>query len=159
DGLVKVVDFGLSKREPVTVAGGRFGQGSEALTQEGFVVGTVHYLPPEHLEGRPVGPAADVFSLGVVLYEMVTGERPFLGRPPRSVVSAILRGEPRLPTPPANDRSPAPLAAVLARCLAKDPAERYADAGELLAALQAIDPAALEVPVSPAPASSSAAAA
>ena len=136
DGVIKVVDFGISKREieQETVVGGVGVAASETITQEGVIMGTLHYTPPEYLEGRGMGPPGDVFSLGVVLYEMVAGEKPFVGHRPMSVVGSILRENPRQLEPDAS-KLPRPLVDVLDKCLAKDPARRYADAGELAAAL------------------------
>jgi TolB-like protein len=137
DGMIKVVDFGISKMEQTTLAAGLAGGAMEALTQEGVVMGTVHYVPPEYLEGRVIGPSGDVFALGVVLYEMTSGEKPFAGHSDLSVVSSILRDTPRL-LDPRSGKLPKPLVPVLERCLAKDPAGRYADAGELASALEAL---------------------
>ena len=137
DGAIKVVDFGISKMEPETVADGVRQAANETLTQEGIVMGTLHYTPPEYLEGRGMGPQGDVFSLGVVLYEMVAGEKPFVGHRPMSVVGSILRENPRQLEPDAS-KLPPPVVDVLDKCLAKDPARRYADAGELAVALEGL---------------------
>ncbi|MBZ0267134.1 protein kinase [bacterium] len=143
-GRVKVLDFGLAKTPPAigadapshaggdaTVAATAF---ADSLTTDGSVVGTVHYMAPEQAEGRAVTPASDVFALGILLYEMATGERPFRGDTPLSILSSILRDDP----PPVTKRNaalPAALDAVVARCLEKDPRRRYADANELRDAL------------------------
>jgi eukaryotic-like serine/threonine-protein kinase len=137
DGLVKVVDFGLSKMEPLTMAGGSPEWPAEELTQDGSILGTVHYMAPEQLEGRPATPRSDVFSLGVILYEMVGGSPPFVGDSPMSVASAILRDAP-LPLPVMSEGVEPALGEAVLRCLAKDPPTRFADAGELCEALASI---------------------
>ena len=133
DGYVKILDFGLAKlsqsRDP----------NAETLvrTQSGVAVGTLHYMAPEQFAGSDVTAAADVFSLGVVLFEMLTGRRPFEGDSASAVATAILSqppasaGDLRLSTPPHLD-------AVITRALQKDPAKRYPSAGEVLEELKLI---------------------
>jgi serine/threonine protein kinase/tetratricopeptide (TPR) repeat protein len=124
DGMLKVLDFGLAKlRQPDTVSDETH-LPTEALTQEGLVLGTIPYMAPEQLEGRPVDHRADVFSVGIVLHEMLTGERPFKGKSSASLITAILRDRPgpvsklRSDVPPALER-------VILRCLQKDPDRRF----------------------------------
>ena len=129
DGYVKVLDFGLAK---LTVRD----QGPESVTQvvrtePGVVMGTMHYMSPEQLRGSEVDARADVFSLGVMLYELVSGHRPFEASTPSGVIAAILTEEPEPP-----DDAPAGLRAVIAKALAKNPNDRYASARELGAALK-----------------------
>jgi TolB-like protein/Flp pilus assembly protein TadD len=93
-------------------------------TQEGHILGTVAYMSPEQAEGKPVDPRSDVFSLGILLYEMITGERPFQGATQISTITAILRDPPR----PVSERKhslPRQLDRILQRCLEKDPERRY----------------------------------
>jgi eukaryotic-like serine/threonine-protein kinase len=129
DGRVKVLDFGLAKlMDPgpdgaVTVPAG-------AATSEGHVFGTVPYMSPEQAEGKPVDHRTDIFSLGIILYELATGERPFTGDSDVSVLSSILRDMPR-PVTEINPGLPQQLARVIRRCLAKDPNRRYQDAADL----------------------------
>ena len=148
DGLVKVVDFGLSKLQPETVVGGLPRKITESLTREGAVMGTVHYMAPEVLEGRRAGPSADVFSMGVIFYEMLAAEKPFVGESALSVVTSILRDR---PTPVGDRRQPLPsgLEEIVDRCLQKKPTQRFADAGELSRALSdlADETAVYELPV------------
>jgi Tol biopolymer transport system component len=129
-GLVKVLDFGLARlREQA--AEQPAGPGStDALTREGRIVGTAAYMSPEQAEAKPVGPEADVFALGIVLYQMATGERPFHGATPISLISSILKDEPPAVTE-RNRALPPHLGWIVRRCLAKDPARRYPTAREL----------------------------
>ena len=124
DGRLRVLDFGLARFRDE----GREGPpGSELLTRhltgEGKIVGTVAYMPPEQLEGKPTDLRGDVFSLGVLLYEMATGQRPFKGDSAASVISSILRDTPASVTD-LNPRLPRQLGRILRQCLAKDPEQR-----------------------------------
>jgi serine/threonine protein kinase len=94
---------------------------ADSLTEAGQIVGTLHYLSPEVLRGRAADMRTDVWALGVLLYELATGERPFQGQTKFEVTSAILEQPPR----PLPDRVPAGLRSVIERCLAKEPSERY----------------------------------
>jgi serine/threonine-protein kinase len=121
DGTVKITDFGIARAAD-----------GVALTGTGQIIGTPHYLSPEQAEGRPATPASDVYALGVVLYECLTGARPFQGDTPVGTALAHLR-EP-VPALPAS--VPEHLRAVVTRAMAKDPAERYPSARELADALR-----------------------
>jgi len=135
DGKVKVLDFGLAKVEAVF---GEAGEGSRlptrALTEEGRIVGTVAYMSPEQAEGKAVDPRSDVFTLGIILYEMSTGGRPFRGDTAISVMSSILKDNP-LPVTQVNTNLPRDVARIVNRCLMKDPARRFQSAQELSAEL------------------------
>ncbi len=100
------------------------------LTGEGRIVGTAAYMSPEQAEGRPLDHRTDIFSIGIVLYEMATGARPFAGESVVSVLSAILRDTPRSIND-VNPRLPRELSRIIRRCLAKDPDERYQSAKDL----------------------------
>jgi serine/threonine-protein kinase len=144
DGQVKLLDFGLAKKShaaeaipggadpapgpvPVTVSA----LAESMMTEAGRVLGTPGYMSPEQAKGRPVDARSDVFSFGVMIYELCTGARPFAGATPAELFAKLDCDE---PAPPSRlDPSvPAALERVVLRCLAKDPAARYADAGAVL---------------------------
>jgi TolB-like protein/Tfp pilus assembly protein PilF len=131
EGRMKVLDFGLARR----LGDGALGTGPETSSWNlpGTIAGTLSYMAPEVLRGERADARSDVWALGVVLHEMLTGERPFAGQTPFELSSAILNGAPR----PLPARAPASLLAVVRRCLEKDPAGRYPTAVELQAALEA----------------------
>jgi hypothetical protein len=133
EGLAKVLDFGLARR----VAAEAQGEGTrtmDALETTTAVGGTLAYMAPEVLRGEPGDHRSDLWALGVVLYELSTGHSPFRGRTGFEISSAILHE----PVPPLPPHVPPGLAAIIQRCLAKDPALRYQRASELQAALEAI---------------------
>ena len=124
DGRLKVLDFGLAKlREPVQETANT-ALPTASVTEEGKIVGTVAYMSPEQAEGKPLDHRSDIFSFGVVLYEMATGRRPFQGDTAISTISSILKDT---PTPPQqiNTSLPAHLGRIIRRCLAKEPERRY----------------------------------
>jgi TolB-like protein/tetratricopeptide (TPR) repeat protein len=136
DGIVKILDFGLAKLV-VPPAGAEAATAASTLTPptaQGVLLGTVPYMAPEQARGMPVDQRADVFAFGVVLYEMLAGERPFRGATSTDTVAAILRDEPS----PLPAHVPAPVAAVVRRCLVKEPGQRFQGGGELKAALDAL---------------------
>ena len=128
-GHVKVLDFGLARQ--VSVPGSDATLTMESVTAAGTLVGTPHYMAPEILQGKPADTRSDLWAFGVVLYEMLSGRRPFQGSTLFEVSSAILREPP--PPLPANVTSS--LNVVVARCLEKDPEQRYQSAAEVRAAL------------------------
>ncbi len=127
DGIAKIGDFGLA------VATDR-----SRLTTEGMMVGTVSYMPPEQAMGGEVTPKADLYSLGAMMYEMVTGRPPFLGDNAIAIIGQHINTPPVAPTWHNGD-CPKPLEALVLRLLAKDPAERPGSASDVLAALDAMD--------------------
>ena len=129
-GRVKVLDFGLAKLRESTSADDATMPPSPELTGEGRILGTVAYMSPEQAEGKPVDATSDVFSFGVLLYEMATGTRPFKGDSSLSVLSAILRETPA-PITDLNPALPRELSRIVRRCLAKDPDRRYQSAKDL----------------------------
>ncbi len=140
DGQPKIGDFGLAL--PLE---------RSRLTQEGTIVGTVAYLPPEQALGGEVTPRADLYSLGALLYELLTGRPPFLGDDLVSVISQHIHTPPVAPSWHAPD-CPRALDALVTRLLAKDPSERPPSAVDVLAALEAIDLAEIVEPLVPDPA-------
>ena len=108
-----------------------------ALTGEGRIVGTVAYMSPEQAEGKPVDPRSDVFSLGIILYEMATGKRPFGGDTHMSTLSAIIKDTPKS-VQDVRPGLPRDLAKIINRCLAKDVEDRYQSAKDLRNDLRAL---------------------
>ena len=127
DGIAKIGDFGLA------VALDR-----SRLTTEGMMVGTVSYMPPEQAMGGEVTPRSDLYSLGAMLYEMVTGRPPFLGDDSVAIIGQHINTPPVAPTW-HNGQCPRALDALILRLLAKDPTERPESAADVLSALDAID--------------------
>src|SRR5213079_3452973 len=133
DGYVKVLDFGIAKlaeqEVPVILAE------EEAVllveTHLGSILGTVRYMSPEQARGAQVDKGTDIWSLGVVLYEMVTGHTPFIGDAPREVMSSILEKEPPQLTTYVS-HIPAELQQIVSKTLRKDREERYRSAHDLL---------------------------
>ncbi|MCW2613807.1 MAG: serine/threonine protein kinase, partial [Frankiales bacterium] len=123
DGVVKVTDFGIASAA-----------GSTPLTQTGQLVGTALYVSPEQASGRRAGPASDLYSLGVVAFECLSGARPFPGEHPVAVVLAHLND----PPPDLPSEVPPAVVALVQRLLAKDPADRPASAGELAVTARAL---------------------
>ena len=111
--------------------------GLETMTASGALVGSPAYMSPEQARGHDVGPGADIWALGVLLYEMATGYLPFPGKDPFSVIAAIARGTFRRPSQIAATVGPR-FERIVRRCLLRDPAARYPSAGELAADLRAL---------------------
>jgi serine/threonine protein kinase/predicted ATPase len=122
EGVVKMLDFGIAKMADVS------------LTDPGQVVGTVGYMSPEQAAGDPVDHRSDLWSVGVVLYEMVAGRRPFEGDQPQTVIAEILTADPTPPALPGPGSSAANR--LIARLLAKAPSQRFATAAALIPALE-----------------------
>lgn len=136
DGLLKVLDFGLAKlthRAPAESARTRT---EESVTSPGVVMGTFDYMSPEQARGQMVDARTDIFSLGVVMHEMITGQRPFDGETPSDVIAAILTYSPP-PLCQCRADAPAELQRILNKTLCKDREERYQNSKELLDELQA----------------------
>ena len=123
---VKILDFGIAK-----LRGEPTGGGDEPFaTQEGRILGTPHYMSPEQAAGRAIDERSDLFSLGVLLFEMATGRQPFDGETAMLVLVAVARDEPPLPSSLRAD-IPVELEGLIARCLSKDPALRPASARDV----------------------------
>ena len=129
DGRIKVLDFGLAKA--MVVDESRVAElPTQPATQAGHTVGTPAYMSPEQAQGEHVDTRSDIFSLGIVFYEMLTGRRPFDGTNPASVISAILRDTPH-PLTDLQPGVPRALARLVERCLAKHPVDRFQSAIDL----------------------------
>ncbi len=125
-GLVKVLDFGLAKltEAPATDADAARTVDEILRTTEGTIAGTAAYMSPEQAEGKPVDSRTDIFSFGAVLYEMVTGQRPFQGSSQLSILTSVLRDDPQ-PMAAIAGNVPPELERIIARCLRKDPNRRW----------------------------------
>jgi eukaryotic-like serine/threonine-protein kinase len=139
DGLVKVLDFGLAKLTEAPSPPADSQASTNLSTAPGIVMGTVSYMSPEQARGQKVDLRADIFSLGVVLYEMLAGRRPFEGATVSDVIAALLTAEP----PPLRQyraEATAELEQVVGKCLAKPREARYQSAAELIVALKTLPP-------------------
>ncbi len=141
DGHAKILDFGLAKLLEVHAGAGteelsKLQTISGELTREGKIFGTAAYMSPEQAEGKPVDVRSDIFSFGTVLYEMLTGQRPFMGKSRTSMLIAIVRDPPPALTL-VRGEMPHDLERILFRCLEKNPESRYASASELSKSLAA----------------------
>jgi serine/threonine-protein kinase len=138
DGYVKILDFGLAKlteRKSERADSEAKTQIIELKTTPGMVLGTVAYMSPEQARGLPVDSRTDVWSLGVVLYEMVTGQRPFAAPTPTDLIISIVGREPE-PLQQLAPSAPAQLASIVSKALAKDREGRYHTADDLLVNLK-----------------------
>ncbi len=137
DGRVKVLDFGVAKairqQQKTDTGGGR----RRPLTEEGSVLGTARYMSPEQACGQAVDNRSDLFSLGIVLFEMATGSYPFKGRTAVEVLSSILRDEPPLASSVRREL-PERLGTIIHRCMQKAAEQRYGSAEELATDLEAL---------------------
>lgn len=120
-GRIKVTDFGIARA--VT---------SSTMTNSGTIIGSVHYFSPEQAKGTAVGAKSDIYSLGIVLYEMLTGHVPFTGESPISIALKHLQEEPRAPRE-LNPEIPPLIEAIIVKAMHKDPAARFSDIGEMIA--------------------------
>ena len=122
DYKVKVMDYGIARID------------SNSMTKTGIAMGTPNYISPEQLKGQAVDRRADLFSLGVVMYEMLLGRRPFKGENITSLIYAITTQEPKLPST-INPQIPLLFDHIIGRALKKNPNERYQKASEISANL------------------------
>ena len=118
DFAVKVMDFGIARLT------------ASSLTQSNVTLGTPHYISPEQLEGKPVDKRSDIFSLGVVIYEFLTGDKPFKGESISSLMYNILNNAPALPST-LDEKTPTAFDRIVSKAMAKNPEERYQDTEEI----------------------------
>jgi len=134
DGRVKILDFGLARGEAALTPYGETSAPTTPATAAGTVLGTVGYMAPEQVRGQPADARSDIFSLGCVLHEMITGRRAFSRETGAETMTAILREDP----PPLPRHVPAELERVIARCLEKSPGERLQSSHDLASRLKDI---------------------
>jgi serine/threonine protein kinase/Tol biopolymer transport system component len=140
DGHVKILDFGLAKLtlpDPATMVGLSAGPTLDSATRQGAVLGTLGYMSPEQLRGAGGDVRSDLFSFGVVLYEMLSGERAFYGKTAADTISAVLREDPPDLTASGRDVPPI-LERIVRHCLEKDPAARFQSARDVAFDLEAL---------------------
>jgi serine/threonine protein kinase/Tfp pilus assembly protein PilF len=137
EGQVKILDFGLARREATAPP---IQDDTDALleTQPGLIMGTVHYMAPEQIRSLPLDARADLFAFGCVLFEMLTGNRPFDGRTVGDIIAAVLKDAPAIPAPGPASGWPKGLTDLLWRCLSKDRETRIQTAAEIEAILRAL---------------------
>jgi serine/threonine protein kinase len=139
-GQAKVLDFGLAKLTNSSSradVGGAESELTSKLTRTGAVMGTPSYMSPEQARGEKIDHRSDIFSLGVVIYEMASGEVPFKRRSQAETMNAVIN-EPHTPVAEFNEEIPAELSAAIDRALSKEPADRYQSMGELLQDLRRV---------------------
>ena len=138
DGRVKILDFGLASDAGTAATDGDQIEATVTdLTMPGTVLGTVHYMSPEQVRGKPTDNRSDLFSFGIVLYEMIGGARPFQRETQPETMTAILKEEPADLTAVSPDTPPA-LAAIIRRCLEKEAGERFHSAHDLAFSLESL---------------------
>jgi serine/threonine protein kinase len=126
-GEVKLMDFGVA----------RMTEAAEAMTQAGLIIGTPHYMSPEQVQGKQLDPRTDVYAMGVLLYEVLVGKRPFESTSLTGILTAHIMEKPK-PLLDARPEIGREVSAIVMRCLEKDPVARFADAGALLAQLDRV---------------------
>lgn len=142
---VRLLDFGLAKQPLTSVPAEATASVGLPLTAERSIVGTLPYMAPEQLEGREVDHRADIFALGAVLYEMLTGQRAYGGDSSASVIASIMKGT-RPPLASLAPAAPAQVVRIVDRCLAVDPRDRWQSAADLSYALRDMEAAANSAP-------------
>src|SRR5918992_292134 len=135
--IVSIFDRGESEDVTVTDFGIARAASSSTMTRTGSILGTAHYISPEQAMGEPVGPASDLYSLGVVLYEMLTGELPYDAETPLGIAMKHVNGHLRQPKE-LNPTVPDGINAITIRLLAKNPEDRYTSDSELIEDLERV---------------------
>ena len=149
DGTVKVLDFGLAKAFQPEASGASASESptislTAAATQMGMVIGTAAYMSPEQAKGKPVGRQADVWAFGVVVFEMLSGTRPFVGDDASETLARVIDREPDWAALPGS--VPPVLAGVLHRCLQKNAKQRIRDIGDVILAMDGAFETSVEAP-------------
>jgi len=148
NGTVKVLDFGLAKISSLTPASGNPEESptiSMHATQAGMILGTAGYMAPEQAKGKTADKRADIWAFGVILHELLTGQRLFLGETVTDTLAAVVLSEPKLEDAPIQVRR------LLKRCLEKDPQKRLRDIGDAMALLEEAPPPSAPVVATPPP--------
>ena len=148
DGTVKVLDFGLAKAVNAEPGGSAAGESPTisltGATQMGLVIGTAAYMPPEQARGKPVDKRADIWAFAVVLFEMLTGKRAFMGEDTSLTLAAVMTADPDLAALPAA--VPPSVVKSLERCLQKDPQKRLRDIGDVQQAMEGVFETVINTP-------------
>ncbi len=134
NGYAKLADFGLAKlaEQPALAGAGDATRLVEDQTRPGVVVGTIAYMAPEQAQGKPIDARSDIFSFGIVLYELLAGRRPFAGATDLELLQTVIHGTPA----PLTEATPLPLRLLVEKALEKDPAERYQSMREMVVDLR-----------------------
>ena len=137
DGRIKILDFGVAKLQSAPEESGRTVEELTTITKSGMVLGTVAYMAPEQLRGKPVDHRCDIFSVGAILYEMLAGRRAFRGETEVDTITAVLRED-----PPDSDLEqagiPLQFRQIVRHCLEKEPENRFQSASDLGFALETL---------------------
>jgi eukaryotic-like serine/threonine-protein kinase len=144
-GQLKILDFGLAKQMVASESVDNEAPTEMLLSKPGHVVGTMPYMSPEQVQGEPLGPSSDIFSLGIVLYEMLAGQHPFIDKSAAVTMSRILLAEPT-PTDQFKTHVSPELETLLSKMLRKDRATRYQSAQDFLTDLRQLDNTQAETP-------------
>jgi serine/threonine protein kinase len=136
-GMVKVLDFGLAKMVRTDADADRSNARTETLMVEDLILGTPNYMPPEQVRSQPADNRSDIFSVGAIMYHLITGQRPFQGQTTTEILASVMRDTPT-PVININPGCPSQLGDLIGRCLAKEPEERFQDVSQLRGQLEEI---------------------
>jgi serine/threonine protein kinase len=140
DGRVKILDFGVAKLQPTVEESGRSAEQLTTVTKSGTVIGTVAYMSPEQLRGKAVDHRSDIFSVGTIIYEMLTASRAFRGETEVDTITAVLREEPA-ESNLVQAKIPVSFQQIVKHCLEKEPESRFQSARDLAFALETLSDA------------------